>query len=137
MAANSGLATMSGCAFPPGTYKARWEKGRFKVLYEKSGKFEEITFAVLNSAPIPVATSQAQGGGPISEKTLVILSSVPPGAEIEIDGSFVGQTPSSIPLAPGKHSIKLTASGYERWEREVVTVGGEVTIAAKLEQNQK
>jgi len=30
MQANAGLATVSGCAVPPGTYKARWDKGRLR-----------------------------------------------------------------------------------------------------------
>jgi hypothetical protein len=136
MAANAGVATVSGCALPPGDYKARWDKGRLKVLREKDGKSKETTFAVLSSAPIPPVTSRVQAGGPTPEKTLVILSSVPPGAEVEIDGSFVGQTPSSIPLPPGKHSIKIAKSGYKRWVREVMTIGGDVTIAAELEQQQ-
>jgi hypothetical protein len=137
MAANAGVATVSGCAVPSGTYKARWDKGRLKVLREKNGKSSETTFAVLSSTPIPPEVPRRQAGGLAPEKTLLLLSSTPTGAEIEIDGSLVGQTPSSIPILPGEHSIKISKNGYKYWKRKITTAGGEVTLAAHLEEAQK
>jgi hypothetical protein len=155
MQANAGLATVSGCAVPPGTYKARWDKGRLKVLFEKNTKSKETTFVVLSSAPLPPAipsktgADSSPGGMPAvadpnemqklanPERTLVLFSSVPPGAEIEMDGTFVGHTPSSIPVPLGEHSIKITKGGYKPWERKVSTAGGKVTIAAELEVEPK
>jgi hypothetical protein len=135
MQASAGLATVSGCAVPPGTYKARWDKGRLKVVHEKNGQFKETTFVVLSSAPMSPATPPKTGED--ATRTLILFSSVPPGAEIEMDGSFVGHTPSSIPVPPGEHSIRITKSGYRPWEHKVRTVGGEVTIAAELEAEPK
>jgi hypothetical protein len=142
MAANAGLATVSGCPVPPGTYKARWDKGRLRVLHEKNGKSKETTFVVLSSAPMPLATPQrtredTKPGLTTPARTLVLFSSTPPGAEIQMDGSFVGSTPSSIPVSPGEHSIRITKSGYKPWERTVRTVGGDVTITAEPEAQPK
>jgi hypothetical protein len=138
MQANAGLDTVSGCAVPPGTYKARWDKGRLKVVHEKNGKSKETTFVVISSEPMPSALSSPTTFGPTeSMTTLVFLSSVPSGAEIEMDGSFVGHTPSSIPMAIGEHAIRITKSGYKPWERKVRSVGGEVTISAELEAETK
>ena len=134
MQANAGLDTVSGCAVPPGTYKARWDKGRLKVVREKDGKSKETTFVILSSGPMPSATSPPPSE---SKMTLLLLSSVPPGADIEMDGTFVGNTPSSIPVPLGEHSIRIEKSGYKPWERKVSTVGGEVTIAAELEARTK
>jgi hypothetical protein len=136
-AAGAGSATTSGCLVPPGTYKARWDEGRLRVLHEKNGKSKETTFVVLSSEPMP-ATPQRTGedfnpGPATPARTLVLFSSTPPGAEIQMDGSFVGSTPSSIPVSPGEHSIRIRKSGYRPWERTVKTVGGEVTITAELE----
>jgi len=128
MAANAGTSTVSGCRVPPGTYKARWEKDHLKVLHEKNGKFKETTFAVLSSVPIPAGNSTEAGG----EKTVLKLSSTPTGADIELDGSFVGQTPSSLLALPGEHSIRITKSGYKVWERKIKTSGGEVTLSPEL-----
>jgi hypothetical protein len=48
--AQSSLPTSSGCQVQPGTYQARWDKGKFKVLMRNAkGNAKEITFAVLSS----------------------------------------------------------------------------------------
>ena len=143
MAANAGVATMSGCPVPPGTYKARWDKGRLKVvLQEKASQVKETTFVVLSSGPMPSATHPDTTSGmtspvPSSETALILFSSVPTGAEIEMDGNFVGHTPSSIPTRLGEHSIKIEKIGYRTWQRKVSIVGGQVTIAAELEAEPK
>src|SRR5439155_4021163 len=43
------------------------------------------------------------------------IASTPPGADIEIDGKFVGNTPSSISVAPGDHKISIKKSGFTEW----------------------
>ena len=53
------------------------------------------------------------------------LSSNPAGAEIVIDGSYAGNTPSLIKLKPGTHSITMTMSGYVPWVRSIETSAGE------------
>lgn len=137
MATTAGAATVSGCPVPPGTYKARWDKGHLKVLHEKNGKSKETTFAVLSSAPIPRDVPQSQATATPAGKTVLLLSSTPTGADIEIDGTFVGQTPSSIPVLPGEHLIKISKSGCKQWERKITTVGGEATLATQLDESQK
>jgi len=64
MAANAGVATVSGCAVPPGMYKARWEKGRLKILHDRNGKPVEVTFVILNSAPMPGQVLPPEAAGP-------------------------------------------------------------------------
>lgn len=132
MAANAGVATVSGCAVPPGVYKARWDKSRLRVLDEKNGKEREVTFVVLASAAMPqkeAATGTSQAS---MATTTLTLSSTPPGSDIEMDGTFVGQTPSTIPALPGEHQITIKRDGYEVWNRKITTSGGQVTIAADL-----
>ncbi|MBI3475217.1 MAG: PEGA domain-containing protein [Acidobacteria bacterium] len=102
-------------------------------MYEKNGKFKETAFIVLSSAAMPPAKPPDTGQNTESNRTLVLFSSIPPGAEIQMDGNFVGSTPSSIPAAPGEHSVRITKNGYRPWERTVKTLGGEVTISAELE----
>lgn len=131
-AAGTGAATVTGCFAPPGTYKARWDGGRLKILHEKNGRVKEATFAILASTPI--SKEGAQKSSPRLEETVVAFSSAPLGADIEIDGKFVGQTPSSIPVPPGEHSIKISKGGYEQWDRKISTSGGEITVSADLER---
>jgi hypothetical protein len=49
MQSSAGLPTTDGCSVPPGTYQARWDKGRLKVLHQKGKKQKETTFVVLSS----------------------------------------------------------------------------------------
>jgi len=60
--------------------------------------------------------------------------STPDGADIEIDGSFVGNTPSVVELAPGDHVVIVKKSGYKPWERKVKVSGGEIKLTAELEK---
>ena len=61
------------------------------------------------------------------------IASTPPGADIEIDGKFVGSTPSSVNVSSGEHTVKLTKSGYASWERRVTITSGSIRIAPDLE----
>jgi hypothetical protein len=63
------------------------------------------------------------------------LSSEPSGAEITVDGNYVGSTPSLIKLKPGTHSIKITKNGYMPWVRSIDIESGESrNLAADLEK---
>ena len=62
--------------------------------------------------------------------------STPAGADIEIDGNFVGSTPSSLSASTGQHQIVVKKAGYEAWQRKVTVTGGHVRLDAQLEANQ-
>ena len=64
----------------------------------------------------------------------VSVASTPDGADIEIDGSFVGNTPSVVELAPGEHVVIVKKSGYQPWERRLKVSGGEIKLTAELEK---
>jgi hypothetical protein len=61
------------------------------------------------------------------------ISSDPLGADIEIDGNFVGSTPSSVGIVAGEHTLRVSKSGYRRWERTLKSSTGKIKIAARLE----
>jgi hypothetical protein len=50
----------------------------------------------------------------------VKFGSTPDGAEIVIDGNLVGNTPSTLRLAPGHHAIEIRLAGYRTWSRIMV-----------------
>jgi len=66
----------------------------------------------------------------------ISISSTPGNADIEIDGNFVGNTPSAIDVAPGEHAIVVKKSGYKNWERTMKVSGGTVNVSAELEKAQ-
>ena len=78
-------------------------------------------------APAPVVTAAPACCSP------VLVSSTPPGAEIELDGSFVGSTPSIINLPAGDHQIVLKKKSFKPWERRIKATGGSVKVEAELE----
>jgi hypothetical protein len=66
----------------------------------------------------------------------VNISSQPLGADIEVDGSFVGSTPSTINLTPGEHVIAVKKNGYKDWEKKLKFAGGEINLSPELEKVQ-
>jgi hypothetical protein len=53
-------------------------------------------------------------------QTTLSVTSAPVGADVEVDGKFIGNTPSSFPVAAGDHTIKVTKKatrrGSEPWQ---------------------
>jgi hypothetical protein len=68
------------------------------------------------------------------ENVTLEITSTPTGADIEIDGNFVGNTPSTMGVSAGEHSLKLTKRGYLPWERKLKTSIGTVKLSPELEQ---
>ncbi|MGD0631547.1 MAG: PEGA domain-containing protein [Terracidiphilus sp.] len=54
--------------------------------------------------------------------------------DIEIDGAFVGNTPSTIALAPGSHQIAVKKKGFTDWTKTLNVTGGAIHLNAELEQ---
>ena len=64
----------------------------------------------------------------------VRITSEPDGAEISVDGKFVGTTPSTLRLAAGPHEIEVKAAGRQSWRRTLeVLKDSDVTLKATLE----
>ena len=63
------------------------------------------------------------------------MSSLPDGADIEVDGNFVGNTPSDIQVADGAHTVSVKKTGFKDWERKLkVSSGSSVHLNAELEK---
>ncbi len=99
------------------------------------------------SVPVGVRTdvTKAESGEKVDSKPAgkpaepakgtVNVSSNPPGADVFVDGDFVGNCPASLKLAPGKHTVTIKMSSYRDWSREItVQSGSEVQLSANLEQ---
>ncbi len=86
------------------------------------------------TAPVQSATAPLVAvADPLGAKLSV--ASTPDGADIEVDGSFVGNTPSEIEVAGGEHTVAVKKNGFKDWERKLkVTVGSNLHLAAELEK---
>jgi len=71
-----------------------------------------------------------------STNSEVAVTSTPPGADIELDGAFVGNTPSTIAVNAGDHTITLKKQGFTSWERKIKVSGGKIQISADLQANE-
>jgi hypothetical protein len=79
------------------------------------------------AAPVPVPAAVSTGK--------LSVASVPDGADIEVDGSFVGNTPSDVQVAEGEHTVAVKKVGFKDWERKLKVSGGSsVHLNAELEK---
>ena len=61
------------------------------------------------------------------------VSSTPDGADIEIDGNFVGSTPSTVGVVAGPHQLSIKKAGFKPWERKITVSSGHVKVDATLD----
>ncbi len=87
----------------------------------------------LNMANFGVAPAPA--APPATAQASLVIDSSPPGADIEIDGAFVGNTPSTVPVTPGSHEIAVKKKGFSDWNRKLSVTGGSVHLSAELESS--
>jgi hypothetical protein len=89
----------------------------------------------LKGQPLPNPASPSDQSGPQAPaaQTMLAIDSTPPNADIEIDGAFIGNTPSMVPVAPGSHKIAVKKKGFADWTRILNVTGGNVHLNAELE----
>lgn len=141
----------------PGTYQAKIEKRDVKVCEPKdNGKCREVKFWVVEAVPTaqtPAVTPKTDEPAPnlavapmlappaptlasspaVAQASLNIDSS-PSEADIEIDGTFVGNTPSTVSVDAGIHKIAVKKKGFTDWNKTINVTNGSVHIKAELEQ---
>jgi hypothetical protein len=76
---------------------------------------------------LPAGTADAIG--------TVSVATTPDGADVYVDNQFYGNSPATLKLKPGKHTVTVKMSGYKDWTRDVSTdAGSEAHLTAKLEK---
>lgn len=82
-------------------------------------------------ASVTTAVAAPVGG----ELAIVSIGSDIPDAEVEVDGGFIGNTPSTAKLSPGLHKITVR-SGASVWSRDLnVQPGATVNVKATLRKH--
>jgi hypothetical protein len=105
-------------------------------------KGTEITAYVNGDMKLDIAKFQpaAPANGPTqvaeaSASAKLQLESDPSGADIDVDGSFVGNTPSDVQVTEGDHTVTVKKTGFKDWERRLkVTAGSSVHLNVELEK---
>jgi len=107
-------------------------------------KGTEITAYINGNFPfdpqkfIPATQAAAVSNSPAAPSTgatqvTLAISSNPAGADIALDGNFVGDTPSTLGVTPGEHEIKITKNGYLEWDKKIKVSSGAINISADLQ----
>jgi len=95
------------------------------------------TQQVPSSSPAATPNGGPTGTAPVSSDqgaaAELEVSSTPDGADIEIDGNFVGSTPSTLGVAAGPHQLSVKKAGFKPWERKITVSSGHIKIDATLE----
>lgn len=134
-------ATAPAVAAPSGASPAAAESAGWHQVAPAAAPAQTTVAPVSSQAP---ATAPAQGG--LAQKTTgqatgpkvrCNFSSTPPGADITIDGSYVGNTPSEISLTTGKHVVMIAMVGFGEWKRELTVASDSVVnVTAALQPAQ-
>ena len=86
------------------------------------------------SIPSDSNTNDSNGSCAPSADACVTFVSEPQGADIYVDGKFVGNTPSMLNLAMGSHEIRIESEHFKPWARTLETsAGSKITIRAPLQ----
>jgi len=142
-----------------GVYDARREKHGVMVYYiDDNGKARSQLYAfvaedknavanITMSAPAAPGDASSENAkqasasepatGRVGETVKCSFSSTPSGADVLLDGRFVGSTPSVLGITTGTHVVVVSMAGFTQWKRELaVTPGSDLTVNAILEKAQ-
>jgi hypothetical protein len=101
-------------------------------------KGTEITAFVNGDMRLDMArfgAAQPASGSAVSGQTSLAVESSPTGADIEVDGNFVGSTPSAVSVPSGSHEIIVKKKGYAPWIRTMNVTGFIVHLNAELDKS--
>jgi len=91
---------------------------------EASPKAGIVTTAAAAPAPPP----------PDPPKSELEIWSYPAGADIFLDGAYVGKTPYTETVPPGEHTVDLRKKNFAIWQRRIQSGPGKRRIGGNLEQ---
>jgi PEGA domain len=84
------------------------------------------------AAPVPSAVPSIAVSAPVGQVSSITVDASMPNCDIEVDGNFVGSTPSTLNLAPGKHDIVVKKTGYKDWTRSMTVASGTIRVSADM-----
>jgi hypothetical protein len=127
------------------SYDAKKEKHGLVVYYlDERGKLRQQRYNYVdgdsshadadkdNAASGSSSTDDGQ-----SEGVKCNFTSTPLGAEVTVDGKYVGSTPSVISLGAGDHDVEMSLAGFGLWKRDLtILTGSQISVNAVLEKRQ-
>jgi len=125
------------------------EKGKQYAAFLDSSAVINAPGTAAPAVSTPPAAAQPVAQGPTQpapaapgtsvleqEPAAIDFASDPTGADINVDGSFKGNTPSTLRVNAGRHAIEIRFAGYHPWTRTIVVdPGSHPTIRVTLEKD--
>ncbi|MGA2002932.1 MAG: PEGA domain-containing protein [Terriglobales bacterium] len=121
------------------TFEARRQKRGIEVSYtDDKGKFRSQMYSLVEGNPSLAGPVENVEQLPAAEQSVKCsFSSTPAGADLTLDGKYVGSTPSVVSVTPGTHIVVVSMGGFTQWKRELtVSAGSDLTVNAVLEKAQ-
>lgn len=90
--------------------------------------------AIVSNATVMHGGQMQPAGGGVAEAggaAMLTVNANLTGADIEVDGMFVGNAPTTLQLPAGVHTLTVK-QGSSQWQREIQITGGNVSINATL-----
>ncbi len=84
------------------------------------------------SAQVVIANSAVPAVTTLAQQSSITVDASAPNCDIEVDGNFMGSTPSTLNLAPGKHEMVVKKTGYQNWSRTMMVASGSIRLNAEM-----
>jgi serine protease Do len=103
--------------------KSEYSGLNFSIASQEIERLAEAHFGVT----LTPKAAQADGGS-------ISIISAPAGADVEVDGVYLGSTPCEFPIELGDRLLRISKKGYQPFERKIrILPGAKQTISAELE----
>ena len=127
------------------SYDVKKEKHGLVVYYvDEHGKLRQQRYNYVDGDSGHADAKKASAAaGPSStdevqqERVKCSFTSTPVGAEVTVDGKYVGSTPSVISMGTGNHEVEISLAGFGLWKRDLTLgTGSQISVNAVLEKRQ-
>ncbi len=122
---SAAVATLDGSSWQttPYTFTSVTAGTSHEIRVSMSG-YQSVTRSVFVNSGETAYVSVSLSPNPAQTGSLYVSSS-PSGADIYVDGGYIGETPSTVPnLAPGTHSVRLHKAKYNEYVGTVTVSAG-------------
>jgi hypothetical protein len=99
---------------------------------DHAAELKAVPSANSQSAPAVVANGAALPVTTVVQQSSITVDASVPNCDIEVDANFMGSTPSSLNLTPGKHQVVVKKTGYQDWSRTMTVTSGTVRLSADM-----
>ena len=132
------------------TFNARKEKRGLVVFYpDDTGKLRSQLYTFVDAPREAGGNARKEQSLPAEKQEPAVeatgrnqpatvrckFDSTPAGADVTVDGRYVGSTPSVVGLDTGSHVVVIKMTGFADWKRQLdVSADSELTVNAVLQK---